>query len=113
MWIRIGFFDVVNKNIHSTIGNTFFLAYFTNSSHLLASVMRASFKSYVKQALTQAFRCTSIEERELSGTNIKALADLLLNQHSQGPFSQFRLDQVDAHPLDRKLKKQKTGEGFF
>jgi len=111
MWIRVGFFDVVNKNIHSTIGNTFFLAYFTNSTHLLASVMRASFKDYVQQGLVRAFQSTSIKERELTGTNIKALASLLLNQHSQGPFSRFRLNQIDAHPLDRKPKKRKAGDG--
>jgi len=36
------------------------------------------------------------------------MINLLLHQDSNGKFSEFRLNQRDLHPLERKAKKQKT-----
>jgi len=50
-----------------------------------------------------------VDDVELKGRNAAALGDLLVHQHSQGPWSHYRLNDVDPNPLDRKRRRVTAG----
>src|SRR5690606_36332572 len=63
------------------------------------------------QALLRAFDCESVDDVELKGRNAAALGDLLVHQQSQGPWSHYRLNDVDPNPLDRKRRRVAADAG--
>ena len=70
----------------------------------------------VGQAFVSTFNCTRLEEIELSGKDAPSLADMLLNQQSQGMFGDYRLGHHDSNPLSRaqpQPKRKRTGRSPY
>lgn len=68
------------------------------------------------QAFVSTFKCTRLEEIELSGKDASSLADLLLNQQSQGKYGDYRLGHHDSNPLSRarpQPKRKRTGRSPY
>ena len=61
------------------------------------------------QALLRTFACEAVEDVELRGRDPTALGDLVVHQHSQGPLSHYRLNEIDPNPLDRKRRRAEDG----
>ncbi|RUS22573.1 kinetochore protein CHL4 like-domain-containing protein [Jimgerdemannia flammicorona] len=113
IWIRIVVHDGVAPTALPPAGNVVYLVHFPNSEYLLCGgSIKAEIKAYVVQVLLRVFHATDLDEQDLQGRQIRTLSQLLLHRDSQGPWSRYRLDQVDANPLDYhgKLKRTRLGE---
>lgn len=89
-------------HIMPSAGNIVFAVVYPHAPYAILSSMRSAHKDFILQALMETLGCEKIDELTLAGRHVDALADLVLNQQSQGPYSKYRQGQVDVNPLCRK-----------
>ncbi|KAI9297390.1 hypothetical protein K502DRAFT_347103 [Neoconidiobolus thromboides FSU 785] len=99
MWLRVAIYQGHTSNV---VYPKVYIVYRPETNFFLASTIRSDIRPYLLQALSEAFSLSAIDTLPLSGNNPKSLLDLVLNQYSQGPFSHYRLGQVDKSPLHMK-----------
>eukprot|EP00040_Diaphanoeca_grandis_P007900 m.42838 g.42838 ORF g.42838 m.42838 type:complete len:357 (-) comp19228_c0_seq2:27-1097(-) len=110
-WMRLFVQDSVAPTYQLVSGtNTLFCVYLPRSPYVLVTAIKKAHKDYIAQALVSTFNCKKIEEIELTGKDADSLADMLLNQQSQGMFRDFRLGEKDTNPLARSLSVPKTSK---
>lgn len=56
-----------------------------------------------------AYSASKIKEQNLNSRNVTQLKSMMVNQKSQGFLVDFRLNQVDNHPLDFVSSKKRRG----
>ncbi|XP_020623935.1 centromere protein N-like isoform X1 [Orbicella faveolata] len=105
LWTRLRISDSTSASL---LSNTVFLVYYPNSEYIFSSAIKAAYKQYILQTLSTLLHCQTLEEVKLSGRDMFSLKELVLNKSSQGPFSMYRLSQLDGNPLSRKRKREKA-----
>ncbi|XP_031573781.1 centromere protein N-like [Actinia tenebrosa] len=112
LWIHLAFLE--NKTSQSTFKDKVYLVYYPLSPYIMVTKMKAAYKQYILQAVTDVLGCTELKQQKLSGKDVQSLADLLLNKKSQGYFSEFRLKKMDSNPLcqenSARRKRRHSGE---
>lgn len=86
--------------------NVVYLVYYPHSQHLFATTIKQAHKDFMLRVFGSTFGCSRVVELSLSGKDLPSIATLLINRHSQGPYTAFRLGQHDSNPLARNPKKR-------
>ncbi|XP_064640560.1 centromere protein N-like [Lineus longissimus] len=85
------------------------MVYYPHTDYVLLTAIKQAHRRAILQALQVAIGCSEVTEMKLSGKSVTSLLQLALNKDSQGSFSKFRLNQVDANPLSvRQRQKRKV-----
>ncbi|CAM0142813.1 hypothetical protein VKS41_002623 [Umbelopsis sp. WA50703] len=98
IWIRISFYDT-SPSIPSNSSNIYLVQFPGSDTILCGSNIRPDVKQFVLQVLVETFNAASLWEQDLKSKHISSLYQLTLYRDAQGPWSQYRLNEVDANPL--------------
>ncbi|CAO3663026.1 unnamed protein product [Umbelopsis ramanniana] len=98
IWIRISFYDT-SPNIPLNSSNIYLVHFPGSDTILCGSNIRPDVKQFVLQVLVETFNAATLWEQDLKSKHISSLYQLTLYRDSQGPWSQYRLNEVDANPL--------------
>jgi len=98
VWIRISFYDT-SPNIPTNSSNIYLVHFPGSDTILCGSNIRPDVKQFVLQVLVETFNAASLWEQDLKSKHISSLYQLTLYRDAQGPWSQYRLNEVDANPL--------------
>ncbi|KAK2167450.1 hypothetical protein NP493_1277g00026 [Ridgeia piscesae] len=106
-WVRVRMCPDGPTKAASLINDVTYFVYHPHAPYLLAAKMKAAEAEYIMQAFVDVLDCKEVEELHLRGHCVNSLGQLVLNRHSQGSFSQYRLNQVDPNPLSGRTLTRK------
>eukprot|EP00698_Gefionella_okellyi_P004407 TRINITY_DN14068_c0_g1_i1.p1 TRINITY_DN14068_c0_g1~~TRINITY_DN14068_c0_g1_i1.p1 ORF type:complete len:341 (+),score=44.54 TRINITY_DN14068_c0_g1_i1:52-1023(+) len=98
LWIYISFLEGSRQ---FSAGSTVIFVYHPRASAIIGSIMLQERKPYIIQALIASVQAEKIEEWGLEGKSVDSLYSLVLNQHSQGRHSVYRVQKFSDNPLQR------------
>ncbi|KAI0228589.1 hypothetical protein LSAT2_020932 [Lamellibrachia satsuma] len=106
-WVRVHMCQDGQTNTASLINDVTYFVYHPHAPYLLAAKMKVKEAEYIMQAFVDVLDCREVEELHLRGHCVHSLGQLVLNRHSQGSFSQYRLNQVHPNPLSGRTRTKK------
>ncbi|RKP08980.1 centromere protein Chl4/mis15/CENP-N [Thamnocephalis sphaerospora] len=110
IWVRLAIYEGIRKNDVPATASTIFLVYILHSNYLLYTKYKPEYEAVIMEALQRTFKAKGIEPHSLAGKGHAPLIELLTQKDAQGPYSKYRLGQVDINPLIHPSKKRMEGE---
>ncbi|KAK7504582.1 hypothetical protein BaRGS_00004068 [Batillaria attramentaria] len=107
-WIRLYRLEAVPYRATDVV---YILAY-PHTPFLITCRMKVKMQEMLYSVLLEVFEAEEIKELQLTGHHLPSLADLALQQTSQGPFHAYRDKEEDENPLvsSKSHKKKASAE---
>lgn len=107
-WMRIMLFENRHERQAPTPKMIAYYLRFPDTPYLaVRGAVNKTVALFIEEALLKTFQAKTLKVHSISSKSIHHLSELLHNKESLGAFSRFRLNQVDANPLDYSLKSLK------
>ncbi|KAI7873561.1 hypothetical protein K492DRAFT_175664 [Lichtheimia hyalospora FSU 10163] len=107
-WIRVMLFENRHDRQVPTPTMTAYYLRFRDTPYIaVRGALNKTLALFTEEALLKTFQAKALKVHNISSKSIYHLSELLHNKESLGPFSRFRLNQVDSNPLDYSHKTSK------
>jgi hypothetical protein len=105
LWFRVAIHEQASLTELPPPGSTIYGLFHPHSDFVVLTRLRSVVAKSFSNVLRDASSARSVTPLNIENRSAAALCEVLLNQDSQGPFRKYRLNQVDANPLEEDSTK--------